>query len=183
MLSTTYTPSGSGPQSDNLTIVSNSANGSFSVLLAGMAGAGVPAVVLPSYPVLTSKFLRLYTDDSPYAVTTADFNGDGRMDIAAVSSTFSVVSVFIAEGDGIFRNYKDRVNYTTGGDPRSIQSADFNGDGKRDLVVANRSSNTVSILLSNGDGTFAPRIDAAVGTNPRWSLSAISMLTARVTWL
>ena len=35
--------------------------------------------------------------------------------------------------------------------------ADVNGDGKPDLVVANDGSNTVSVLLGNGDGTFAAR--------------------------
>jgi len=135
------------------------------LVLAVPESAAFAQVPVP-YPVLTSKFLRLQTDDAPYALTTADFNGDGRMDIAAVSLAFNVASIFIAEGDGIFRNYKDRVNYTTGTAPRSIQSADFNGDGKRDIVVANRTSNTVSIFLGNGDGTFAPRTDVAVGPNP-----------------
>lgn len=129
-------------------------------------GASATAAVPVPYPVLTSNFLRLHTDDAPYAVTTADFNGDGRMDIAAIAFGFNAASIFIAEGDGVFRNYKDRVNYTTGVAPRSIQSADFNGDGKPDIVVANRTSNTLSIILGNGDGTLAPRTDVAVGTNP-----------------
>ena len=38
--------------------------------------------------------------------------------------------------------------------PSSVAVADVNGDGKPDLVVANYGSNTVSVLLGNGDGTF-----------------------------
>ena len=38
---------------------------------------------------------------------------------------------------------------------------DFNGDGKSDLVVANQYSSNVSILLGNGDGTFAAAVNYA----------------------
>ena len=44
--------------------------------------------------------------------------------------------------------------------------ADLNGDGKKDLVTAN-SANTVSVLLGNGDGSFAAMTDFAVGVAPR----------------
>ncbi len=44
----------------------------------------------------------------------------------------------------------------TGTAPGSIEIADFNGDGKFDVVVANEQSNDVSILLGDGKGKFAP---------------------------
>ena len=37
----------------------------------------------------------------------------------------------------------------------SIAVGDFNGDGKLDLAVANSGNGTVSVLLGNGNGTFA----------------------------
>ncbi len=43
---------------------------------------------------------------------------------------------------------------TVGSVPYQISQGDFNGDGKLDLAVSNFSSNTLSILLGNGDGTF-----------------------------
>ena len=43
---------------------------------------------------------------------------------------------------------------------------DLNGDGKPDLAVANYGSNTVSVLLGNGDGTFGAKTDFATGTDP-----------------
>ena len=44
---------------------------------------------------------------------------------------------------------------------------DFNGDGRPDLAVANIGSNTVSVLLGNGDGTFQPAQHFATGAAPR----------------
>ena len=50
--------------------------------------------------------------------------------------------------------------------PESIATGDFNGDGRRDFAVVNPVNNTVSIILGNPDGTFAPRVDSATGSNP-----------------
>src|SRR6516164_2262760 len=56
--------------------------------------------------------------------------------------------------------------FSTGANPSSIAAGDFNGDGKADLVVANSTANTVSVLLGNGDGTFSTKNDFATGTTP-----------------
>ncbi len=42
----------------------------------------------------------------------------------------------------------------------------MDGDAKPDLVVANNDSNTVSVLVNKGDGTFAAPVDFAAGTSP-----------------
>ena len=50
---------------------------------------------------------------------------------------------------------------------------DVNGDGKPDLVVANYNSNTVSVLLGNGNGTFQAQQTFATGADPvpwRWRM-------------
>jgi hypothetical protein len=48
--------------------------------------------------------------------------------------------------------------------PSSVALGDLNGDGRLDFVIANLSPATVSVLLGNGDGTFAARTDYAAGT-------------------
>ena len=54
-------------------------------------------------------------------------------------------------------------DYGVGSNPSGVATGDFNGDGKLDLAVANANDGTVSILLGNGDGTFQPAINYAVG--------------------
>ncbi len=58
------------------------------------------------------------------------------------------------------------VNYATGVGPAGIASADFNNDGFQDLVTANQTPNTASILLGNGDGTFQTNVDYPTGMAP-----------------
>ena len=50
-----------------------------------------------------------------------------------------------------------QLTFSTGAGPNDAIVADINRDGKPDLLIANQDDNTVSILLGNGDGTFAPQ--------------------------
>lgn len=98
---------------------------------------------------------------------TGDFNGDGKTDLAILNSgagySTSYVSVMLNNGDGSFAAPQTIPAYTqgaVGGDvvPGSMVAADFNGDGKMDLALVGGlvSSDEVTILLGNGDGTFKP---------------------------
>jgi serine/threonine protein kinase len=58
------------------------------------------------------------------------------------------------------------VDYPVGRQPYTVAVGDFNGDGIPDLVVSNIKSNTVSVLLGKGDGTFRPAIEYATGKGP-----------------
>lgn len=63
--------------------------------------------------------------------------------------------------------FDDAENYTTGVNPSAVALADFNGDGKLDLAVANPSANNVSVLLRNASNSgFATKIDVMTGTTP-----------------
>jgi hypothetical protein len=65
-----------------------------------------------------------------------------------------------------FADFTVAPTYGVGTRPGAVASGDFNGDGKIDLAVANAMSNNISILLGNGDGTFAPAVNYAVGAVP-----------------
>ena len=63
-----------------------------------------------------------------------------------------------------------KTDYAPGQFPIGEVQADFNGDGNPDLAVSNMGSNTISIFLGNGNGTFQPHVDYATGTGP-WDLA------------
>jgi hypothetical protein len=89
---------------------------------------------------------------SPTTVTNADFNAEGKADLAAQNSGSNSVSVRLGNGDGTFHAKPD---VAVGSSPTSVIDADFNRDGKTDLAVANYPSNSVSVLLgqdADGDG-------------------------------
>jgi hypothetical protein len=59
-----------------------------------------------------------------------------------------------------------KSDLAVGNSPSAIVAGDFDGNGTLDLAVTNENDNTVSILLSNGDGTFQTHVDYATGTAP-----------------
>ena len=58
------------------------------------------------------------------------------------------------------------LSFDTGLTPNVVAIGDVNADGKPDLMVANRASSTVSVLLGNGDGTFGAKVDYGTGSGP-----------------
>src|SRR6266567_4377118 len=99
----------------------------------------------------------------PWYVVTADFNGDGKLDLAVSNYGGNSLSVLLGNGDGTFQ-----APQTTpvGTNPAQVAVGDFNGDGKPDLVVSSVGNNTVSVLLGKGGGTFLPPLVTPVGPNP-----------------
>jgi hypothetical protein len=96
-----------------------------------------------------------YAVENPVSVAVGDFNQDHRLDLAVASGP-SEVSVLLGNGDGSFQ---PAVHYETSAE--YVVSADFNGDGKPDLLLS--SEGMISILLGNGDGTFQAAISSPTG--------------------
>ncbi len=106
------------------------------------------------------------TGVGPRGVTTGDYNSDGKQDMIVSNGSSDTVSYFAGNGDGTF---KDGVlistSYSSGA--YSIQSGDFNNDGKLDFASAAFGMAEMIVCLGKGDGTFQTPIIYSTGQGPQ----------------
>src|SRR5206468_10900015 len=116
----------------NLTVHAvNPQDGNISILLGNANGTFRAAV---NYPAATNAI----------SLVVADFNGDGKLDLAVGSlgaSNTNQVSVLLGNGDGTFQTALNSTVPGAGIDGLAV--GDFNGDGKPDLASANYNSSNV----------------------------------------
>ena len=112
---------------------------------------------------------------SPEGVVAADFDRDGRMDIATSGDFDNKVSVLHGNGDGTFTPTMPTVDslFDVGLGPFGIVAADFNGDHKRDIASANADDGTVSVLLN----TTTPAQSCAGDCNGNGQVSVDEVIT------
>jgi len=125
----------------------------------GCGGSTSTAPQLPGTTTLSfANSSNPATNPWPQSIAVADFNGDGKLDLAvSVYSIFTPLSdmnILLGNGDGTFT--AGPAFPLTGQNVNNAAVADFNGDGKPDLAISLPDANEVQVLLGNGDGTFTP---------------------------
>ena len=115
--------------------------------LVALEDRAVPAFLAPA----SSSNGIGYSPDT----ATGDFNGDGIADVVSIGSLSGrgVVSVSLGNGDGTFQ--AAQLSNSGNSSPLQIRVADFDGDGKQDVVtLGSYYIDTLTVLKGNGDGTF-----------------------------
>ena len=124
-----YIP-GSGPDSYRLLVAPGQGDGTFGT------------------PVATPVDVEF-----PLDIKSGDFNDDGVGDLALTDAPAGAVIMFTGDGDGTFTE-TDRFEGCGCLYPWGVDTADFNGDGRDDVVATVRFSDLVLIYLAQPDGTF-----------------------------
>ncbi len=110
------------------------------------------------------------TGSGPYSVAIGDLDSDGKPDLATAnfgSDNLSVLRNTTTAAGTV--SFATKVDFTTGGSPRSVVIGDVDGDGKPDLATANSglTANSVSVLRNTGTAagtvSFAAKIDFSAG--------------------
>lgn len=131
--------------------------------------AGKPIYVTSFAPKIDSL-----TDLHPNGLAIADYDGDGKPDIATANNysiTGLPASVSILRNTGVAGtiSFASRFDLTTGVLTYAIAEGDLDGDGKPDLISSSVVDKTISIFKNTstvGNITFAPKIDYATGSDP-----------------
>jgi uncharacterized protein (TIGR03437 family) len=129
------------------------------------AGVGRVAVLLGKGDGSFGGAVDYPVGPTPYTLVAADFNGDGKLDLATLDAYGSPNKVWVmaGRGDGSFQPAVSSASLSTEG---HLAYADFNHDGKLDLLIPDRLASAMEVMLGNGDGTFQPGKEYLAAAQP-----------------
>jgi hypothetical protein len=152
-------------------LASRAGTGMIAPVKVKMTAAALAAVLL--LVGAASAWAEFVTEGSPYTVgnepyslNAADFNGDGRPDVATINGTSSDVSVFLRQAGGGFAQEAGSP-IAVGSGPSGAAVGDYNGDGLADLAVSSFVGGSVSVLLRQPGGGFAQEAGSPISLGAR----------------
>ena len=108
----------------------------------------------------TEVIIGVNDQSGPFSPAIGDFNGDGHADVA-IGDVVGPLIVKLGNGDGTFG--LDVPYLTQGIGPYVCLTADLDQDGKLDIACSDRGSDSSTVFLGKGDGTFKKAIIAKMG--------------------
>lgn len=109
------------------------------------------------------------TGIDPFSIATGDLNGDMKPDIIVANFGSNTISIFQNTSTIGNISFAAKTDYSTGFAPLSVAAGDLDGDGKLDIVTANKGSATLSVFQNtsnNGIVSFASKLDYITGAEP-----------------
>ena len=146
-----------------------------SVLILSVPTLSVPGLAVNQFlsPTLYPTGVQLGSFNPQQ--TIGDFNGDGKLDVLLISSSFGTTNISVLPGkeDGSFgtpilTNVAASLSLIKN---QPLAVGDFNGDGKLDVAVLAGSVQKIGLLLGNGDGTFTYQLTSNTFSAPISSLA------------
>jgi hypothetical protein len=161
-----------GTSPKGVALVRRNPTGPLDIVTANNGSANV-SVLLNNGNGSFQAAVNIAVGNNPIAVVAADFNNDTFGDFAVTGldpvTNTGLVSIVLGNGNGTFQNTLNTVR--VGNNPVAAAVGDFNGggsqgDGIPDLAIANANSFDASVLLGNGDGSFATSLEYLAGVSP-----------------
>lgn len=134
-------------------------NGDQKLDLAVTNGTGNQIYVLLGNGDGTFQSKTPFLANGPAAITTADVNGDGQLDLLFIAEALhshtptTLLTVVLGNGNGTFQKPANYSSFVTGGE---LALGDFNGDHKPDVAIADEDGEAVDVLLNTGVVSFSP---------------------------